>query len=149
MKSVKSQQKSRQDGDIWGLLLLVKFEKRRGGISAVAFLELPGRVRQWQRACVRRGRRALGTVFSLVRLQCSEQCRAQNQGPGCRRQEEQLSLCRPRPCGTRRVQLLVFIKWDKGKLGFWILLSLHFETTKDAWELHFWWWGGKCYLTSA
>ena len=43
MKSVKSQQKSRQDGDIWGLLLLVKFEKRCGGISVVGFL----RWRSW------------------------------------------------------------------------------------------------------
>ena len=81
----------------------MRFERRCGGISAVAFLELPGRVRQCQRAYVRRRRRALGTVFFTNVSSVHRTMSGTEQGPGCRWREEQLFLGKPQPCGTRQV----------------------------------------------
>ena len=69
--------------------------------------------------------------FSLVSPQCVEQCQAQNRSLGEAGGKNSFSAD-PSP-GSR------VYGTDKVKLGFWILLYLNFETTKDVWELHFRW----------
>lgn len=110
---------SRQNGDIWGLLLLVRLERRCGGISAVAFLELPGRVRQWQRVYVRRRRRQFGDSFFTNVSSVHRNNVGHRTGAGLQVAWEERLFTQQTPALWHAPSIGVGVyKMDKGKLGF-------------------------------